>query len=187
MTHYSTLAALTRDRQRLRGAGPVALILIEDAVEVDSTIAHHLALGFGQVIAFCAPEMALPDNDQVHRVDYDVTAESALTTAVNAVITAAPGQWFYYGYNAEYLFYPFSEDRSVREMLSFVTEERRDVVASYVVDLYAGDLTAHPTGVAMDDTYFDGTGYYALASKDASGDVLERQMDVFGGLRLRYE
>ena len=188
MTHYPDLAALTKDRAFLRGDRPVALLFVEDGVAIDSTISHHLALGFGALVLFCAAETCLPDaRDLVHRVDFDVTDVDAVATVVNAVIAAAPGQWFYYGYNAEYLFYPFSEDRSVGEMLGFVAEERRDVVASYVVDLYAGDLTAHPTGVALQDAYFDGTGYYALARKDTAGDVLDRQMDVFGGLRWRFE
>ncbi len=189
MTHYPDLSALTRDRKRLLAQGPVALILVEDTVKVESTIRHHLTLGFGQVIAFCMPDLTLPATvaDQVHRVDYDIASEEALPDIVNALINAAPDNWFYYGYNAEYLFYPFSEHRSVGEMLGFVTEERRDVVMSYVVDLYAGDLTAHPSGVATDDAYFDKSGYYALARQDAEGEVLERQMDVFGGLRWRFE
>lgn len=187
--HYPDLSALTRDRKQTRAKGPIALIMIEDDVEVESTLTHHLDLGFGQVIVFCAAEMALPHvvADRVHRVDFDVFTDEAIVTIVNALIPAALGEWIYYCYNAEYLFYPFSEDRSVGEMLGFVTEERRDVVASYVIDLYASDLTAHPTAVAGRDAYFDRSGYYALARKDAAGDPLDRQMDVFGGLRWRFE
>ena len=75
-------------------------------------------------------------------------AEGALQRAVNAVIAAAPGIWLYYCYNAEYLFYPFSESRTIGEMLTFQTEERRDAVLSYVIDLYAGDLDEFPNAVA---------------------------------------
>ncbi|MDX8347952.1 hypothetical protein SLH49_08135 [Cognatiyoonia sp. IB215446] len=189
MTHYPDLTALIRDSRNVLARGPIALILVEDAVEVESTIQHHQSLGFAQIIAFCARDFAarhhLPDD--IHQVDHDVTADGALMQIVNAIIEAAPGQWIYYSYNAEYLFYPFSEQRSVREMLGFMVEERRDVVASYVVDLYAGDLSAHPTGVAREDAYFDRSGHYALARTDAEGTALDRQMHVFGGLRWRFE
>ena len=56
------------------------------------------------------------------------------------MIAAAPGTWLYYCFNAEYLFFPFCETRTVGEMLTFHTEERRDAMLTYVVDLYAGDL-----------------------------------------------
>lgn len=187
--HYPDLSALTRGHRLTLAKGPIALILIEDAAEVESTINHHIQVGFAQVIVFCDHQRTLPAPvaDKVHRVDFDVTTDGALMTIVNAVIAAAGDQWVYYCYNGEYLFYPFSEDRTVGEMLGFVAEERRDAVASYVVDLYAGDLTAHPTAVAQDDAFFDKSGYYALAREDAEGAPLERQIDVFGGLRWRFE
>ena len=48
-----------------------------------------------------------------------------------AVIRAVPtGTWLYYGFNAEFLFYPFCETRSVGEMLAFHTEERRAAMLS---------------------------------------------------------
>ena len=189
MTHFANLSALTRALRPAPGKGPLALILIEDEMEIESTLTHHLGLGFEQIVVFCTAELILPEHlaEQVHRVDFDISGANALETIVNAVIPVTPGRWIYTCYNAEYLFYPFSEDRSVGEMLGFVTEERRDVVASYVVDLYAGDLAAHPSGVAMDDACFDRSGYYALARTDTTGETLERQLDVFGGLRWRFE
>ncbi len=189
MTHFSSLATFTDTLKGAPGKGPLALILLEDEVEIESTLQHHLGLGFGQIIAFCTPEMPIPNTvaDHIHRVDFDVSTQDAICTIVNAVIPAATGHWIYTCYNAEYVIYPFSEDRSVGEMLGFVTEERRDVVASYVIDLYAGDLVQHPNGVATDDAYFDKSGYYALARTDAEGETLDRQMNVFGGLRWRFE
>ena len=89
------------------------------------------------------------------------------TDVVNAVIKAAPrDSWLYYGYNAEYLFYPFSDSRTVGEMLAFHAEERRRAMLTYVIDLYAPDLTRFPDAVSTDEAMFDRTGYYALASLD---------------------
>ena len=34
---------------------------------------------------------------------------------------------------------------------------------TYVVDLYAGDLNADPTGMNVDYAYLDRPGYYAVA------------------------
>ncbi len=175
-------------RQSL-GAGPVGLILLDDGVEVESTIAHHLGFGFGDLVLVCAAEMDVPVDlaPNVHRADYDVTRDDALPTVINTVIKALPGQWVYYCYNAEYLFYPFCENRSVGEMLTFMTEERRDTVMTHLVDLYPQDLAGHPGGVDRQNAHFDRSGYYTLAREDATGHAIERQIDLYGGLRWRFE
>ena len=187
--HYPSLSALTNDAKRSLSKGPVALILIEDDVEVSSTITHHAKAGFADLIAFCAPERVLPADlpDRLHRVDHDVSSSDALAVIINAMIKALPGQWLYACYNAEYLFFPFCEHRSVGEMLNFMTEERRDTVMTYIVDLYAKDLSAHADGVDRDQAHFDRSGYYALAREGADGEPLGRQVNVYGGLRWRFE
>ncbi|SLN70058.1 hypothetical protein [Roseisalinus antarcticus] len=169
--------------------GPVGLIFVEDEVEVASTLRHHIARGFGTLAAFMPAEFALGGEFErgVHRVDYDVTVDGGLRDAVNACIAAAPGVWFYYGYNAEYLFFPFCETRSVGEMAGFSFEERRDQVLCYVVDLYAADLWAHPSAVSIGNAHLDRSGYYALARTDPWNNPIDRQMDFFGGLRWRFE
>lgn len=179
---------LARGRPAL-SRGPVAVILVEDLVETDSTIRHHLALGFAQILVLAPPMLELPQAlaDKVHRIDYDMMADDALTGAINALIQAAPGVWFYYCYNAEYLFFPFCESRTIGEMVAFHAEERRDAMLTYVIDLYAGDLIDHPDGVSVEDAYLDRSGYYALARPDENAHPRERQLDFFGGLRWRYE
>lgn len=183
--HYPNLSALIADRRTCLSKGPVALVLLEDTIEADATLARLKRLGFAQVIAFGAAD--IPLSEDVVRVDFDVLTETALVDIVNAMIKAAPGLWFHYCYNAEFLFFPFCEQRSVGELISFSMEERRDTILTYVVDLYAGDFDEAPDGVATDDAYLDRSGYYALAREDADGETLERQMDFFGGLRWRFE
>ncbi|NHX28036.1 hypothetical protein HA397_29320, partial [Escherichia coli] len=109
--------------------------------------------------------------------------------ALNRIIAAAPGVWLYYCYNAEYLFFPFCETRSVGEMLTFHGEERRDAMLCYVIDLYAGDLRAFPNAVSLENALLDRTGYYALARPDPDNHDYpkERQLDFYGGLRWRFE
>jgi hypothetical protein len=66
-------------------------------------------------------------------------------------------------------------------------DERRDSVMSDILDIYARDLTANPNGVDRATAHFDRSGYYALSRKDGAGETLERQLDVSGGLRWRFE
>ena len=169
--------------------GPIALIFMEDAVEVDSTLRHHLACGFKTVVALGSANIEIDEtvSEQIHRIDHDMTADEALSSGVNAFIAAFPGVWIYYCYNSEYLFYPFCETRSVGEMAAFAMEERRPHLLTYVVDLYAGDLGQHPSAVAIEDAHLDKSGYYALARHDGKDSFKERQLDFFGGLRWRFE
>lgn len=187
--HYPNLTDLIADGRKAFAKGPIALVLVEDHIEIASTIAHCDKLGFASTVLFCPAAFDLPVDlaAGVHRVDYDVTADHALPTIVNAVIKAAQGQWIYYCYNAEYLFFPFCETRTIGEMLGFMAEERRDAVMTYTIDLYARDLMQTPDAVDRDTACFDRTGYYALARQDTAGEPIARQLDVYGGLRWRFE
>jgi len=186
---YDSLDEFLKTGAAALAKGPVAMIFVEDLVEVESTIRHHLKLGFVEVLVFGPDEMSLPMDlaETVHRMRYSLHQPHALETAVNAVTDAAAGIWLYYCYNAEYLFYPFCETRSVAEMLAFHTEERRDAILTYVIDLYAADLETFPNAVSVADAYLDKSGYYALARPDDFGHPKERQLDFFGGLRWRFE
>lgn len=190
MQYTSLSGFLDKGRDSLTH-GPVAIILAEDKVELESTLRHHLELGFRTVLLLTNPEIALEQAlaAKVTRIDFDIYQPNALQTAVNHLIEAAPGTWFYYGYNSEYLFFPFCETRNVREMLAFHTEERGAALLSYVIDLYADDLNAYPNAVSLENAMLDKSGYYALARPDPANHnhPRERQLDFFGGLRWRFE
>jgi len=182
---YGNLGEFTRAAGAAIGKGPAALIFVEDTVEVERTIRHHAGLGFGAIVVFGPASFQLPAElaGSVHYVPWDMGQDAATETAVNLVAEACPGAWLYYCYNAEFLFFPFCETRSVGEMLAFHAEERRDAMLTYVVDLYAGDLETHPDGVDCEGALLDRAGYFALAREGAP----ERQLDFFGGLRWRFE
>lgn len=187
---YNNLKSFLASGKTALAKGPVAMIFAEDDVEIDTTIRHHVTCGFKATIVFMAPHLDLPEDvaQTVHRVDYDTLANGAVETAVNSIIEAAPGLWMYYCYNAEYLFFPFCETRAIGEMLAFHTEERRDAMLTYVVDLYADDLDQFPNAVSLEQAHLDRSGYYALARNDEiTKHPKERQLDFFGGLRWRYE
>ena len=185
----TSLNDVATDERVTRAKGPVAIIIAEDDVEVVSTIRHHFARGFKTILFFSPPELALeePEAGDVIRIDFPTMKEGATLEIVNAVNAALPEKtWFYYCYNAEYLFYPFSETRTVGEMLAFHAEERRFSMLTYVIDVYAGDLHNADDAVSLKDAHLDRSGYYALARHGEEG-LKDRQLDFFGGLRWRYE
>jgi len=190
MRHASIADLLARTGASL-GAGPLAIVMAEDEVEVDSTLAHLLKLGFRDVVLLAPAGVTVqPELEgRTHIVTHDVFVEAALPSAVNTMMDSLSGTWVHACYNAEYLFFPFCETRSIRELLTFHSEERRNAMLTYVVDLYAGDLGQHPGAVALQDAWIDRTGYYALARKDQGQNwaAVERQVDCYGGLRWRFE
>ncbi len=171
--------------------GPIALIFVEDDTEIDTTLRHHLDAGFRALVVFMPTAFKLPGDvaDRTLRVDFDLSRGDSVFDAVNTVIKMMPGEWLYYCYNAEYLFYPFCESRTISEMLSYHSEERRDAMLTYAIDLYADDLDIHPEAVSLEAAHLDKSGYYALARLDPDNHnhPKERQLDFFGGLRWRYE
>ena len=72
--------------------GPVAIILVEDDVEIATTLRHHQQAGFASTIVFMPDEFALPRDlqDLVHRLGYIMAREGAMELAVNSVIAATP-------------------------------------------------------------------------------------------------
>lgn len=188
---YSNLDTFLKQAPEALAKGPVAMIFAEDETEIDSTIRHHADTGFKDILVFMPGAFTLAEDvaPTVHRIDHDLSLGDSVPATVNKVIAAAPGIWMYYCYNAEYLFYPFCETRTVGEMLAFHTEERRDAMLTYVVDLYAGDLWQHPDAVSLENAHLDKSGYYALARNDPDNHnhPRERQLNFYGGLRWRYE
>ncbi|PRY92662.1 hypothetical protein BCF33_1515 [Hasllibacter halocynthiae] len=181
---HESLDALLGGRAPL-GTGPAAIVLCEDGAEVAGTLRHLLADGFGRVVAVLARGVEGPALSGTDEVPWPRGMDFA--AVVSRVAAACPGQWLHYCFNAEYLFHPFHGSRTVGEMLSFVAEERRGSVLCYVVDLYAGDLGAHPDAVDVEGALLDGFGYYAQARRGPDGEPLERQLDFHGGLRWRFE
>lgn len=189
---YQSISDFRDKAAKVLAKGPLAMIFAEDGIELDTTIRHHFKMGFKAVFLFADDEIALnPEiEEKLHRIRYNVHADDAVPSAVDAITAAVPpGTWLYYCFNAEYLFFPFCETRSVIDLLTFHTEERRDAMLTYVIDLYAADLNAHPNAVSLENAHLDRTGYYALGRKDPdrNWEVKDRQLDFFGGLRWRFE
>ena len=186
---FNSSETLAASNPALIAKGPLALVFAEDKAELDSTLRHHLDLGFAQVLAFMPSDFTLAYDvaEKVLRIDMERASGQPMIDMVNRVSDACPDQWLYYCFNAEYLMYPFCETRSVGEMLRFHTEERRSAMLTYVVDLYAGDLAKNSNAVSIEGAMIDKAGYYALARPDENNHPRERQLNFYGGLRWRFE
>jgi hypothetical protein len=188
---FPTLNEVLKQDRALLAKGPIALIFVEDQIEIATTLRHHLQSGFKTVVALMPDVFDLPADvsAKILRISFDCSPRGAVTGAVNRVNDAVPrGTWLYYCFNSEFLFFPFCETRSVGEMLAYHTEERRDAMLTYVIDLYADDLNMFPNAVSLDRACLDRSGYYAQSRPDpVTGHPRERQLDFFGGLRWRHE
>jgi hypothetical protein len=174
------------------GKGPAAMLIAEDGIEVASSMAHLRSLGFRHIFVLAPPDLAVPPlvddiKVQLHVIRARTRAPGATQAVMNILIDKMPGEWLHYCYNGEYLFYPFCEDRSVGEMVTWVMEERRSAILTYVIDLYAPDLRSHPNAVSLDGAMLDSSGYYAEGRTDTNGHAKERQLNFYGGLRWRFE
>lgn len=205
MAHSSDLQGLTEAIARAPGTDPVAIIAAEDGVWLAETVAHHLGLGFAEVIVVCPPYLE-PDcaalaatlgetGARLLRVAFDTRAcpggaagaERALT---EAALRARTGRWVYLGVNAEFLFFPFCELRRIGDLTGFVTEERRDAVAGTIVDIFPAKMAdVPPPSPEARPLWFDALGYVEVPRRDpaAGWAPRARESEIFGGLRRRFE
>lgn len=168
--------------------GPIGLIFAEDVIGLESCIRHHAKLGFENLLVLKRADINLPETAKTLCTPIDLPDAFSFDVPfyINQAIQRYSNRWIFYCFNAEYLHFPFCEHRNISELINFITEEKRSSVFTYTVDLYAGDLEHAPDGFSLEDTHFDTTGYYAL-QRHINETAQERQIDVYGGLKWRFE
>ncbi len=174
-----TVVATDNISQMLK-PGPVAIIRNEDGVSISSTVKHAKSLGFANVIVAAT---AQTDDEDV--INLKAPAETETFELVNLLMDGLAGRWIYLGYNAEYLFFPFCEGRSISDVAQFIEEERREAVFSVTVDLYPSGFDRNSPDLPPEDAHFDVEGYFSRDRYDGP-EKLDRQIEVFGGLKRRY-
>lgn len=152
----------------LSAFGPLAIILVEEPVDLEDCVAHHLNLGFQRVVLAVTDWVDVPEGP-VWQLRAPVRAPDALNRVLSPLLSAARGVWVYWGFQGEYLWFPYADTRDVRDLLAFHTEERRKAMAGVVVDLYESNGTEA----------IDATGYFAR-------ETIPRAPRIYGGLRRRF-
>lgn len=163
---------------------PIAVILAEDEVELGGTIQHHLAMGFGTILVI--GDVAGVTTERVHLFPAQLNRLEDSIDALNKIIAACTGKWIYYAFNAEYLYFPYCETRTIKDAITFMEEERRTAVFTYAIDLYPENLSYHGNGVDVASAHLDRNGYYG-SERFEDGEPAARQPEIFGGLRWRFE
>lgn len=164
--------------------GPVAVILAEDGAGLSASVAHCAALGFPARLVFRPPALALPEAADLVQIDAPPmgrTPAAALLTRLNPMLA---GRWLHPAFNAEHLVFPWCETRTIRDLVAFMEEERRESVHGMTIDLYAEDLEAAPDGISHDRAGFDAIGYFGFSRTDEAGYP---HAELRGGLRWRFE
>ena len=171
---------MQNDIQQKLHPGPVAIIINEDDIAIKLTVSHLRGLGFVNLIVFGRTD---PQVDGIVHLAADPSA--GLAALIAPILPQLKNRWVYWGYNAEYLFFPFCEARTISDAAQFVAEERREAVFATVLDLYAGNLAEHPSGIDRDSAHFDASGYFARDRYDGPTRI-ERQIHIHGGLKWRF-
>lgn len=187
--NFDTLKTFLSDRECLASVvGPVCVVFAEDQIEVASTITHHARIGFPTILLIGeGPFEDIPKCDSnLHLISERSEGVADAAQMLNRLIPALAGKWLYYCFNAEYLYFPFCETRSICDAVAFAQSERRESVYTYSIDLYADDLERYPNAVSLDNAYLDKSGYYGM-TRWRDGTRLERELDIFGGLRWRFD
>ena len=187
--NYTSLQDFKARAPHTLDKGPVCIILCEDNEEIASTLAHQKSLGFPHIVLVMPKGVEAPKilPEGCHTLLIGPRKADFTTSTINALIESVPpGTWVSYLYNAEYLFFPFCGTRVISEAIGFCTEERRNAMLTFVIDLYAADLETAPNGIDRKTAYLDTDGYYALARR-RDDHLMHRQLNFYGGLRWRFQ
>ena len=138
-----------------------ALVLNEDDIGLSDTIDHLRQLGFETIVIANLAETAL-SLDDVPSLQFPAAPRHEILTKL---IQEIKGSWLHICFNAEFLAFPFSETRTIKDFTGFLQDERRKAAHVTVVDHYAVDLGASEYGFSKQDAQFDRSGYYARHSE----------------------
>ncbi len=154
--HCPSLRRLIRALRPAIRRGPVALVLVQDALDVAETAARLAAAGLGCRLALGPAEP--PEGDWTGSAPFDVHAPGAMAAAANALAGAAPGTWILPMWNGERLAWPHGDSRPLPDLFAFLAEERRPVLGGVVLDSYplGGGWGIDRMGYAMEDNVIHG-------------------------------
>lgn len=168
--------------------GPVGLIFAEDTIGLNDTIDHMVTLGFPNIFVLGLPNVleTVKENSAIIDIAFDPDTDNAVVQCLNFANKAFQNRWIFHCFNAEFLYFPFCETRSIGDFISFSDEERRKSIAGVIVDLYTREQNPKSYGYDISNALMDGAGYFSTYSNDAD-NVENRFVQASGGLRWRHE
>ena len=92
---YPNLTSYIKSEGHSLAGGPIALLFIEDDVEVETTLDHHINLGLKHVIVFAKslPEVDADTLTLVTKVYVDTFVDDCVKQAVNTLMPHMAGSW----------------------------------------------------------------------------------------------
>ena len=167
-------------------AEPIAVILAEDCFGLNQTMAHLTGLGFSQIVVLSdkpeSIEQAALHDSAIIGVVFDPLP--SVEMLMNSIIPILKNRWLHFCYNGEFLFFPYSEHRSVSDVIAFSQEERRNSIFGYTIDLYHDQFPTSTDSIDRENVFFDSAGYFGESSTGPT--EVGQIVNVFGGLRWRY-
>ncbi|MEM7506681.1 MAG: hypothetical protein AAF415_08030 [Pseudomonadota bacterium] len=158
--------------------GVLSVVFCEEDWLIPETIAHVQAQRPAHILAI-GRTGALASDAGLSIVTADLANRTARVEAMNQLIAGLQGRWMHWLNNAEFLFFPWCETRTINDLASFLKDERRRSLYTYALDLYAAKLpgAGQLEGAGL---HFDAKAYHAFPQED-------RRLTVFGGLGWRFE
>ena len=169
----------------------VAIIYCVDDNLVAETIEHHLKIGFDAILLVGNNLNYKYTHDKLVYVQLEINEYNDIWPHLNHICAKLTDHFVYWGYNAEFLYFPFCESRTIKDLAIFLTEERRKTLFGMVVDLYAMDLKNIGTGFDLEEAGFDTINYYSKPLdpspfSDIKNYDQTRMQSIYGGLKWRY-
>lgn len=177
---YPTVADFVQNRPRFPG-GTIAILLCESARYARQSAQRLRDQGARAIIAVGA-EAAL-DLGTGDLPVFRIAEAPRTTTArelLNPLFDLLDGRWVLWLWNGEFFVFPFDETRCLSELTTFLKDERRKLLYTYALDLYAWQLPPDDSDLAQVELHFDRIGYHAFPKPN-------QQLRLFGGLGWRFE
>ncbi len=184
--NISSFNAFASALTKARTGSALAIVVAEDKFGLNETLEHLARLGFSTIGVLSSDETLL---DETAMRDSSIIAafvrdQPQMFDLLNKLMPALADRWIHYCYNAEFLFFPFCENRSISDAVAFSNDEQRRSVSGYTIDLYRPEIDLKGTPLLEPATYFDAAGYYGVSPEQPAGEA--PRAEIFGGLRWRY-
>ncbi len=169
----------------------LALIFCVDHFVVQETIEHHLKIGFDHVILFTPTFNKLIANEKVIQFEAEISSRDEAWKIICEHYSKLRRNWIYWGLNGEYLYFPYCETRSIKDLAIFLTEERRNSAFGFIVDAYSRNINQDQHGISFDNTGIDTKNYFSLPAEfdfleDFEEEERKRFIEIHGGLKWRF-